>query len=179
MDPSDDPLRSLLLTQLDATVARRPYTEILGGVPPAARGIQPDGLPKAYSLWQILEHMRRSQAAYLDHCVDPNYTVPEWPDDYWPAAVAPPSEEAWTESLRGFRSDLETVKELVANPDVDLTGDIPHGDAPAYHGHTYAGEIAAIADHNAYHLGQVVTVRRLVGAWPPEEMEPQERESSA
>jgi uncharacterized damage-inducible protein DinB len=162
-----DALRALLTTQLDATVARRPPGEILRAVPPEARGIQPDGLPEAYSLWQILEHMRICQADYLDYCMDPDYTLPTWPDDYWPESVAPPSDAAWKESLEGFQADLQAAKELVNDPDVDLDGPIPHADGVAYHGLTYAAEIAAIADHNAYHLGQFVTVRRLLGVWPP------------
>ena len=161
-------LRSILTTQLNATVARRPATEILRDVPPDVRGVQPDGLPEAYSLWQLLEHMRVSQADYLHYCVDPDYSFPEWPDDYWPASVAPPSERAWDESLDQFWADLQSVKELVNDPGVDLSGPIPHADGEAYHSSRYADEIAAIADHNAYHLGQVVTVRRLLGAWPPE-----------
>jgi hypothetical protein len=162
-----DALRTLLTTQLDATVARRPPDEILRAVPPEARGIQPDGLPEAYSLWQILEHMRICQADYLDYCMDPDYTLPTWPDDYWPESVAPPSDAAWKESLEGFQADLQAAKELVNDPDVDLDGPIPHADGAAYHGTTYVSEIAAISDHNAYHLGQFVTVRRLLGVWPP------------
>jgi uncharacterized damage-inducible protein DinB len=166
-----DSLRALLTDQLDATVARRSHTEILRGIPPAARGVQPEGLPEAYSLWQLLEHMRIAQADYLDYCTNPDYALPDWPDAYWPASVAPPSDEAWTDSLEGFRADLRAATQLVNDPAVDLGGAIPHADGAAYHGTTYATEIGAIADHNAYHLGQVVTVRRLLGAWPPEGMD--------
>lgn len=165
----DAALRTLLTTQLDATVARRPPAEILRAVPPAARGVQPDGLPEAYSLWQILEHMRICQADYFRYCVDPDYTLPTWPDDYWPDTVAPPSEAAWTEAVAEFHDTLASVKALVNDPEVDLGGDIPHADGAAYHGTTYAHELGAIADHNAYHLGQFVTVRRLLDVWPPED----------
>jgi uncharacterized damage-inducible protein DinB len=170
MAPSDS-LRALLTDQLDATVARRSHTEILRGIPPAARGVQPDGLPEAYSLWQLLEHMRIAQADYLDYCTNPDYALPEWPDAYWPASVAPPSEQAWDRSLDQFWADLQSAKELVNDPGIDLSGPIPHADGAAYHGTTYATEIGAIADHNAYHLGQVVTVRRLLGVWPPDGMD--------
>lgn len=163
-------LRSVLTDQLTATVARRSPDDILREVPPAARGVQPDGLPEAYSLWQILEHMRVSQADYLDYCTNPDYTFPAWPDDYWPDSEAPPSDEAWARSLKAFRADLQAVKELVTNPDVDIAGTIPHAQGEGYHGTTYADEIAAIADHNAYHLGQFVTVRRLLDVWPPEDL---------
>ena len=168
-----DALRTQLLYQLNGTVARRTADEILRGVPLEARGVQPDGLPEAYSLWQILEHMRASQADYLRYCVDPDYTFPAWPDAYWPDTVAPPSDAVWTECLDQFQSDLERAKDLVRNSDLDIAGEIPHADGVKYHGMTYAGELAGIADHNAYHLGQFVTVRRLLGVWPPENLESQ------
>lgn len=176
---SSDVLRSVLTTQLDATVARRSPDEILRAVPPDARGVQPDGLPEAYSLWQILEHMRICQADYFDYCTTPDYTLPAWPDDYWPESVAPPSDEAWQESLERFRDDLQSVKQFVNDPDVDISGAIPHADGEGYHGTEYAHEIAAIADHNAYHLGQFVTVRRLLGVWPPEGLAAPEWEDDA
>ena len=166
--PDARSLRTLLTIQLNATVARRPADEILRAVPPALRGVQPDGLPDAYSLWQILEHMRICQTDYFRYCTDPDYTLPTWPDDYWPDAVAPPSEAAWTEALADFHDTLASVKALVNDPAIDLSGAIPHADGPAYHGTCYADEIGATADHNAYHLGQFVTVRRLLGAWPPD-----------
>lgn len=176
-----DALRTHLATQLEATVARRSYDEILYSVPPAARGVQPNDLPEGYSLWQILEHMRLCQSDYYRFCTDPDYTTPTWPDDYWPDAVAPPSEDAWNHSLNAFRHDLQSIMELVNDASIDLAGEIPHaeklkeyGGAASYHGTTYAEEIAAIADHNAYHLGQFVTVRRLLGVWPPETIEPPE-----
>lgn len=174
-------LRTVLTSQLEATVARRSYDEILYSVPAAARGVQPDRLPESYSLWQILEHMRICQADYFRFCTDSDYTVPTWPDDYWPDAVAPPSDNAWNHSLNAFRQDLRSIKELVNDASVDIAGAIPHAAAvweqeggTSYHGSTYADEIAAIADHNAYHLGQFVTVRRLLGVWPPETIEPPE-----
>lgn len=162
-----DVLRSVLTNQLNGTVARRSAEEILRDVPPAARGVQPEGLPEAYSLWQILEHMRVTQADYLAYCMDPDYTLPAWPDDYWPASVAPPSNEAWARSLEAVLSDLQSVKAFVNDREVDLAGEIPHADGESYHSPQYAQEIAAIADHNAYHLGQFVTVRRLLDVWPP------------
>lgn len=176
-----DALRTHLATQLEATVARRSHREILHGVPRAARGLQPDGLPDTYSLWQILEHMRICQSDYLHFCTDPDYTAPTWPDDYWPESVAPPSDEAWAGSLEQFRRELRAVKDLVNDSSVDIAHEIPHAAAvherdsrASYHGTTYAEEIACIADHNAYHLGQFVTVRRLLDVWPPDVVEPPE-----
>ena len=177
--PSSDVLRSLLSTQLNATVARRSPDEILQEVPPAARGVQPEGLPEAYSLWQILEHVRICQADYFQFCTDAEYTPPTWPDDYWPDAVAPPSDDAWTQSLNQFQHDRQSILEFVNDPSIDLTAEIPHAaelkEGNAFvddiHGLTCAEQFATIADHNAYHLGQFVTVRRLLGVWPPEHME--------
>lgn len=169
-------LRSMLTDQLTATVARRSADEILRDVPPSARGVQPDGLPETYSLWQILEHIRVSQADYLGYCTNPDYTFPAWPDDYWPDTVAPPSEAAWQESLDRFRADLQAVKELVNDPSIDIGGAIPHASGESYHSTQYADEVAAIADHNAYHLGQFVTVRRLLNVWPPSGLEAPEWE---
>ena len=130
--------------------------------------MQPDGLPEAYSLWQILEHMRICQADYSRFCVDPDYTAPIWPDDHWPDTVAPPSEDAWNHSLNAFQRDLQLIKDLVDDSSADLAGEIPHAEAvrtreggASHHGNMYAKEIAAVADHNAYPLGQFVTVRRL------------------
>lgn len=169
-------LRTLLTTQLDATVARR--RPDVRAVPPAARGVQPDGLPETYSLWQILEHMRICQADYLRYCAEPGYTPPTWPHDHWPDAVAPPSEAAWTEALGEFPSTLQFVKALVQDPEVNLAGEIPHADGQAYHGTRYADEIAAIADHNAYPLGPFATARRLLGTWPPDDLGEQDREDA-
>ena len=173
-----DPLRNLLATQLDATVARRSPDEILQGVPPAARGTQPDDLPEAYSLWQILEHMRICQADYFSFCSNPEYAALTWPDDYWPDSVAPPSDDAWDKSLNRFLRELQEIKAFVNDRSTDLTGEIPHAEAlkrrdeyvDDIHGTTCAEEITTIIDHNTYHLGQFVTVRRLLGVWPPEEI---------
>ena len=167
---ASDALRSLLTTQLDATVARRSHTEILREIPASARGLVPDGLPRAYSLWQILEHMRFAQADYLRYCMDPEYTFSTWPDDYWPDTLGPPSDAAWTRSLDRFQADLQDAKTLASDPAIDIAGEIPHASGAGYHGTTYAEEIGSIADHNAYHLGQVVTVRRLLGIWPPSDL---------
>ena len=179
--PDSSALRTHLITQLEATVARRSYDEILRGVPAPARGLRPEGLPESYSLWQMLEHMRFCQSDYYRFCTNPDYTAPTWPDDYWPDAVTPPSDDAWTSSVNQFRRDLQAIKELVNDSSIDLASEIPHAAAvreregrASYHGSTYADEIAAIADHNAYHLGQFVTVRRLLDVWPPEVVEPPE-----
>jgi len=122
------------------------------------RGSQPAGLP--FSPWQLLEHLRRTQRDILDFCRNPNYQELKWPDDYWPASPAPPSPAAWDESIRQFQQDREELQRMAADPAVDLTARIPHGD-----GQTYLRELVLAADHAAYHIGQLVLVRRLLGIW--------------
>ena len=160
--PHNERLRDHVLAQLDSRQAHHTFDAVLANIPPAVRGERPAALP--YSLWELLEHMRRAQADILAFCQNPDYTHPDWPDAYWPDAPAPPDGSAWTESVAAFRADLESIKDLVADPALDLYAEIPHGD-----GQTYLREALLVADHNAYHLGQLVTVRRLLDIWPPDE----------
>jgi len=125
------------------------------------RGTRPDGLP--YSPWELLEHIRIAQHDILDFCQNPDYTQPDWPEGYWPDAVAPSSSAAWEGSVHQVRNDLQAMKDLVSDPATNLHAKIPHGD-----GQTVLREAMLVADHNAYHVGQLVTVRRLLGCWPPE-----------
>jgi uncharacterized damage-inducible protein DinB len=101
-----------------------------------------------------------AQADILDFCRNPGYKEGKWPDDYWPPSAAPPSKAAWKQSLTAFRRDLAEMKKLAADTSVDLFARIPHGS-----GQTYLREILLVADHNAYHVGQLVAVRRALGAW--------------
>lgn len=130
------------------------------GMPEELRGKQPDGLP--YSPWQLLEHMRIAQADILAFCRDTDYEELRWPDEYWPGTAAPPTPVAWDESVEAFRRDRRALQDLAAAPDSDLTARLPNGT-----GQTLLRELLLVADHNAYHVGQLVAVRRLLGAWPP------------
>jgi DinB family protein len=134
------------------------FDDAVGGIPPQVQGVRPEGLP--YSLWQLLEHMRLTQRDILDFCRDPAYEAPKWPDDYWPKSTIPPTPEAWEESVAAFRADRKALERLVADPSLDLFAKVPHGE-----GQTYLREVVLVADHNAYHLGELVAVRRLLGAW--------------
>jgi uncharacterized damage-inducible protein DinB len=122
------------------------------------RGKRPAKLP--YSAWQLLEHLRITQRDILDFCRDSNYQERKWPDNYWPASAAPPSAKSWAESIRRFREDREALQQLAADPDIELTARIPHGS-----GQTYLRELLLVADHTAYHVGELVVVRRLLGIW--------------
>ena len=151
-------LRQHLLNALDAKGAHLDFDAAIRDLPAGVRGRRPEGLP--YSPWELLEHLRFTQHDILDFCHNPDYTEPDWPDDYWPETSAPPSPYAWDASADAFRRDLQTMKDLVADPDTDLYATIPHGD-----GQTYLREVLLVIDHNAYHLGQLVAVRRLLGVW--------------
>src|SRR5262249_9158179 len=121
-------------------------------------GKKPAGFP--HSAWMLLEHMRIAQWDILDFSRNAKYESLEWPEGYWPKSEAPPSDSAWEKSVRDFREDLKEMVELVSDPKTDLFAKIPWGD-----GQTILREALLIADHNAYHLGQLVDVRRLLGAW--------------
>ncbi|MGE0355183.1 MAG: DinB family protein [Gemmatimonadales bacterium] len=151
-------LRHHLQRLLDWEEAHVGFDAAVDGLPVRYRGTVPDGLP--WSPWQLLEHLRRAQEDILDFCINPDYQSRKWPDDYWPADPAPPSAGAWNESLAGFRKDRDALKRLVADPDIDLLARIPHGS-----GQTYLRELLLVADHTAYHVGQIVAVRRALGAW--------------
>jgi hypothetical protein len=109
----------------------------------------------------LLEHMRIAQWDILEFSRNPKHVSPQWPAGHWPRTEAPPSAAAWDKSIAAFRKDLKAMESLVANPKTDLFARIPWGD-----GQTILREALLVADHNAYHLGQLVDVRRLLGAWP-------------
>jgi uncharacterized damage-inducible protein DinB len=153
----DDALRTHLRKLLDWEGAHVSFDTAVDGIPPASRGVAPNGLP--HSLWQLVEHIRRAQRDILEFCRNPQYEEPSW-SDYWPPTAAPPSEAAWEESLANFRRDREELKQLAADTSVDLFEGIPHGT-----GQTYLRELLLVADHNAYHVGQLVAVRRGLGIW--------------
>ena len=151
-------LREDLLSLLDGRNAHIDWKSSFKGIPAESRGARPDGLP--YSLWELLEHMRIAQWDILEFSRDAKHVSPEWPAGYWPGAPKPASAAAWEKSLKSFERDLAAMKKLVANPKTDLFAKIPHGA-----GQTILREALLVADHNAYHLGQVLTVRRLLGIW--------------
>jgi hypothetical protein len=154
-----DPLRKLLARLLDWESAHVGFDAAVDGLPPELRGQQPAGLP--YSAWQVLEHLRLAQHDILEYCRNPNYREPQWPRDYWPESAAPPSGSAWDASVAACREDRKALQRIAADPGVDVTATLPYGrDA------TYIEELLLAADHAAYHVGQLVLIRRLLGAWP-------------
>jgi hypothetical protein len=152
-----DPLREQLLKLLDFKEAHADFDTVVKDVPVEARATVPPGA--AHSLWQILEHLRIAQNDIWDFSVNAGYVEKKWPDDYWPTSPEPPSARAWDESIAAYRRDREAMQQLVKDqPDVFAT--IPHGT-----GQTYLREVLLISHHASYHLAEMVTLRRLLGAW--------------
>jgi hypothetical protein len=151
-------LREHLASLLSGRGAHLDWKVSFAGVPPKLRGVRPSGMP--HSLWELLEHMRISQWDILEFSRDPKHVSPDWPEGYWPETPKSPKAKDWDHSLKAFASDLAAMQKLVACPQTDLFARIPHGT-----GQTILREALLIADHNAYHLGQVVSVRRLLRAW--------------
>ncbi|HEV2201081.1 MAG TPA: DinB family protein [Bryobacteraceae bacterium] len=151
-------MREHLLYLLKGGGAHVNFDAALKGLPVTLRGKRPRGA--AHSPWEILEHMRIAQWDILEFSRDAKHVSPKWPEGYWPKTAAPPNGKAWAATVRAFHKDLEALRALVADESVDLLARIPHGD-----GQTVLREAMLVADHNAYHLGELVTVRRLLGAW--------------
>lgn len=151
-------LREHLGNLLSGGGAHLDWKTTFRGIPPKLRGVRPSGLP--YSIWELLEHLRIAQWDILEFSRDAKHVSPVWPAGYWPAAPAPPNGKAWDKSLKSFAQGLATMQKLVASPKTDLFARIPHGT-----GQTILREALLVADHNAYHLGQVLTVRRILGIW--------------
>jgi DinB superfamily len=151
-------LREHLTSLLSGRGAHLDAKASFAGIPPKLRGVRPTGMP--HSLWELLEHMRIAQWDILEFSRVPKHVSPDWPAGYWPESPEPPNTKAWEKSLKLLDRDLAAMKKLVANPKTDLFARIPHGT-----GQTILREALLIADHNAYHLGQVVSVRRLLRAW--------------
>ena len=157
---SDSTLRSHLTDLLTARQAHCTFEDAVAHIPPARRGERPNELP--YSVWELVDHLRRAQRDILDYCRDPNYEAHDWPEEYWPDTTSPPNEEAWDESVSRFKKDRSAMCDLVTDETIDLYDTVPSSNE-----HTYLREAMLVADHNAYHIGQIVTVRRQLGLWPP------------
>jgi hypothetical protein len=146
----DHALREHLLYLLRGGGAHTDFDTAVEGLPEKLRGIKPAGAP--YTAWQLLEHMRISQWDILEFSINPDHVSPE--------TEAPPDNAAWDRSVKQFRADQQAMQALVEDPGTDLFARIPHGE-----GQTVLREALLVADHNAYHLGELVLLRRLLGAW--------------
>ena len=155
---ADKALRQHVLYLLRGGGAHLDFEKAIADLPANLRGAKPGGVP--FTPWTLLEHLRIAQWDILEFSRDAKHVSPDWPRGYWPEGDAPPGEAAWEKSLAAFRAGLKAMEKLVANPKTDLYAKIPHGD-----GQTILREALLVADHNAYHIGQLVLLRRLLGAW--------------
>jgi DinB superfamily len=160
-DPGTDELRKQLVALLRGGQAHATFDDVIADFPEKHRGKIPANLP--YSAWQILEHLRIAQRDILDFSAPPTggYQPIEWPDGYWPKSPEPPSTHAWDTTIAAIRKDRELFEALITKPTADLYKPFRWGE-----GQNLLREALLIADHNAYHLGELVVIRRLLGSWP-------------
>ena len=154
----DASLRQHLVSLLTEPNAHATFDQAVENMPVPKRGIRPEN--GDHSAWELLEHLRITQDDILDFSVNPAYKERKWPDTYWPDGPTPPSDDAWDEAVESFRKDLKEFCKLIEDPKTDLYAKIPHGS-----GQTLLREALLIADHNAYHVGQLILVRQLLGTW--------------
>jgi uncharacterized damage-inducible protein DinB len=154
----NDPVREQVIKLLAGGQAHVAFEDVVKNFPAKLRGEKPKGAP--HTAWQLLEHMRIAQWDILEFSRDAKHVSPSWPEGYWPKSQKPPSDAAWKKSVASVRKDLAAMQKLVSNPKTDLHAKIPHGT-----GQTVLREALLVADHNAYHIGQLLLLRRLLGAW--------------
>jgi hypothetical protein len=154
----DQSLREHLIYLMEGGGAHAKFDAAVAGLPPTLRGVRPSGLP--HTPWELLEHMRLAQWDILEFIRKPKHVSPPWPAGYWPPTPTPPDDAAWDKSVKAFRADLAALRRMVKDPEVNLHARLPQGT-----GQTVLREVLLVADHTAYHLGELVLVRRLLGAW--------------
>lgn len=151
----DRSLRKHLVDLLTGEHAHLGFDAAIDQVPRSKRGTRPAGAP--HSPWELLEHLRIGQWDILEFSRDAKHVSPKWPDGYWPSSAEPPDDDAWSRSADAFRNDLREIVKLVEDPATDLYARIAHGT-----GQTILREVTLVADHNAYHLGQLVFVAKML-----------------
>lgn len=152
--------RAIVASSLDWEQAHAKLENVVKGLDPSLQGVRPPGYP--HSVWELLEHLRITQRDLLDFCQNPDYEEKlEWPKDYWPPTPAPPTPDAWEQTISDYKRDRASLAQFTNETKIDLTDKIPHGT-----GQTYLRTILVAVDHASYHVGQIVSVRRLLGAWP-------------
>jgi hypothetical protein len=154
-------LRDHVLYLLRDGGAHLSFDKAVADLPTKLRAVKPPGVP--HSPWRLVEHMRLAQWDILEFSRNPKHVSPKFPEGYWPKGDAPPKGKAWDASIKAFRKDLKAMEDLVDDPQTNLFARIPHGE-----GQTILREALLVAHHNAYHLGQLVVIRRLLGAWKDE-----------
>jgi hypothetical protein len=154
----DKSLRQHLVKLLEGGDAHAGFDDVVKDMPPKAMGQVPTGAQ--HSPWQELEHLRIAQWDILEYAVNAKHKSPKWPEEYWPKSPEPPDAKAWDKCAKAFRDDQQRFIKLLNDGSTDLFAKIPHGE-----GQTILRQALVAADHNAYHVGQIVLLRRLLGAW--------------
>lgn len=154
-------IRAIIAGSLDWKDAHASFEDAVADFPVELRGVRPDGVP--WSAWQLVEHIRIALHDILEFALPGEYHAMEWPEDYWPKDPAPPSPTAWDESVAAVRRQTAELKRLLEDDSIDPSATVPHATVPHQ---TYARSVLLVTDHNAYHVGQLVLLRRLLGAWP-------------
>ncbi|UII23624.1 DinB family protein [Fulvivirga ligni] len=155
---SDKPIITQLIKLLTEGNAHATFEQAVADLPEEYRGKRPDGLP--YSVWELVEHIRIAQYDILDFSINPNYKEMVWPDDYWPENQALIDDAAWHSSIKQIQEDKKKFIAVISDPNADLYTPFKHGT-----GQNLLREALLIADHNSYHVGQIVLIRRLLGQW--------------
>jgi len=155
-----DILRAELVRLIDGLDAHMTFEEAVADFPAEAMNTFPPNVP--YTPWQLLEHLRITQADILDYIVNRGYLEIEWPEAYWPARDATATTEQWQATIDGFLADVAALRDIVTDPVNDLEATIP--DTP---GHTILREVRVVGDHNAYHIGEFAVLRQIMSTWPP------------
>ena len=152
-----DALREHLVKSLNGGQAFVPFNKALAGIRPELRNVRPN--KELHSIYEELEHMRSAQKDLLDFALDPDWRPPRWPEDFWPQPGRELSDEEWNKTFNGFFKELDRAIRLVKDPKIDLLSDVPQTE------NTYLREIMLIIEHNAYHLGKILDIRKALGKW--------------
>jgi hypothetical protein len=152
-----DALRDHLVKSLKGGQAFVPFNKALAGIRPELRNVRPN--KELHSIYEELEHMRSAQKDLLDFALDPDWRPPKWPEDFWPQPGRELSDEEWDKTFNGFFKELDRTIRLVKDPKIDLLSDVPQTE------NTYLREIMLIIEHNAYHLGKILDIRKALGNW--------------
>jgi uncharacterized damage-inducible protein DinB len=155
----DRVLRDTLVEFLGGASAHASLDSVVKDFPAELRGRKPHGAE--HSAWQVLEHIRLALHDIYDFSTNSEYVALKWPDDYWPKEAAPPSDDAWHTSVRAVKKDIAAFEKLIGDPNTNFSAAIPWGE-----GQTILREVLLAGQHTSYHLGQLVSLRRELGAWP-------------
>jgi hypothetical protein len=154
--------KSLLINELSSLItkgnAHATFEDAVANIPLDKLAITPENLP--YNLWQLTEHIRIDQWDIVEFCMNPRHRSPEWPDEYWPDAADIPDQIQWETCLKQIKADRERFIQFLHDPSIDLSQALAHGT-----GQNILREALLIADHNAYHVGQIIVLRRLLKIW--------------